>query len=114
MVAAVDNFDLSGLSQAVSRIEHAISWNDADPQCDEYGDGDDEFYEDDVEWHTGNCDDELEDSAYTLIWKSLPCFLYFSFLPSPNPPDSKVVLPLEPWLQAAAWRHGVSGFPSNS
>ena len=29
-------------------------------------DDDDEYYEDDVEWHTGNCDDELEESAYTV------------------------------------------------
>ena len=42
VVAAVDNFDLSGLSEAKSRIEHAISWNDADQQMDEYGDDDDE------------------------------------------------------------------------
>ena len=32
VVAAVDNFDLSGLSEAASRIENAISWNDTDPQ----------------------------------------------------------------------------------
>ena len=29
VVAAVDNFDLSGLSEGASRIEHAFSWNDA-------------------------------------------------------------------------------------
>ena len=32
VVAAVDNFDLSGLSEAASRIENAISWHDTDPQ----------------------------------------------------------------------------------
>ena len=31
VVASVDNFDLSGLSEAASRIEHAISWIDAHP-----------------------------------------------------------------------------------
>ena len=40
--AAVDNFDLSGLSEAASRIEHAMSWNDSDQHVDEYGDDDDE------------------------------------------------------------------------
>ena len=32
VVAAVDNFDLSGFSEAASRIENAISWDDADQQ----------------------------------------------------------------------------------
>ena len=39
---AVDNFDLSGLCEAASRIENAISWNDTDPQINEYEDDDDE------------------------------------------------------------------------
>ena len=52
VVAAVGNFDLSGLSEAASRIEHALSWNDAGQQIDEYGDDDDECYEDGVDWHT--------------------------------------------------------------
>ena len=56
---------MSGLSEAASRIEHAISWNDVDQQIDEYGDDDDEYYEDDLEWSTGDCDDELEESACT-------------------------------------------------
>ena len=47
-------------------LEHTISWKDADQQIDEYGDGDDEYYEDDVEWHIGDCDDELEESAYAV------------------------------------------------
>ena len=64
-VAAVDNFDLSGLSEVASRIEHASSWYDADQQIDDYDD-DDEYYEDDDDWHTGDCDDELEESAYTV------------------------------------------------
>ena len=42
---AVDNFDLLGLSEAESRIEHAISWNDVDQQVDECGDDDEEHYE---------------------------------------------------------------------
>ena len=35
VVAAVDNFDLSGLSEAASRVENANSWNDADQPIDE-------------------------------------------------------------------------------
>ena len=42
-VAAMGNFDLSGLSEAASRIEHAIFWIDADQQIDEYGDDDDAY-----------------------------------------------------------------------
>ena len=42
VVAAVDNFDLSGHSEATSRSENAISWNYADQQIDEYEDDDDE------------------------------------------------------------------------
>ena len=60
-MAAVDSFDLSGHSESTTRIEHAISWKDSDQQIDEYGDNDDEYYEDDVESHTGDCDDELEE-----------------------------------------------------
>ena len=66
MVAAVDNFDLSGLSDAMSRVEHAISQNDADQQIDGCGDDGDEYFEEHVEWYSGNCDDELEESAYTV------------------------------------------------
>ena len=65
VVAAVDNFDLSGLSEAASRIENAISWNDTDPQTVEYEDDDDDYYEEDVDWYTGKCDDELDETAYT-------------------------------------------------
>ena len=35
--AAVDKFDLSGPSEAASRIEIGISWSDTDPHFDEYG-----------------------------------------------------------------------------
>ena len=63
VVAAVDNFDLSELSEAVARIENAISWNDTDPQIVEYEDDDDDNCEEDVDWYTG--DDELDDTAYT-------------------------------------------------
>ena len=66
VVAAVDIFDLSGLSGAASRIENAISWSDTDPEIIEYEDDDDEYYEEDVDWHTGNGDDELDESAYTV------------------------------------------------
>ena len=66
VVTAVDNFDLSGLSEAAYRIENAISWNDADQQIYEYDYDDDEYYEEDVEWYTGDCDDELDETAYTV------------------------------------------------
>ena len=59
VVAAVDNFDLSGLSEAASRIEHANSWNDVDQQIDESGDEDEEYK------HIVHDDDKLEESAYT-------------------------------------------------
>ena len=49
VVAAVDNFDLSELSEAASRIENAISWNDTDPQIVECEDDDDGHYEEDVD-----------------------------------------------------------------
>ena len=65
VVAAVDNFDLSELSEAAARIENAISWNDTDPQVDECEDDDDDNYEEDVDWYAGDCDDELDDTAYT-------------------------------------------------
>ena len=61
VVAAVDNFDLSELSEAAARIENAISWNET--QIVEYED--DDNYEEDVDWYTGDCDDELDDTAYT-------------------------------------------------
>ena len=66
VAAAVDNFDLSGLSKAACRIENAISWNDADQQIDEYEDDDGEYCEEDVDWYTGDCDDELDETAYTV------------------------------------------------
>ena len=65
IVAAVENFDLSGHSEAASRIENAISWNDKDPQIVEYEDDDDDCYEEDVDWYTGGCDDELDEAAST-------------------------------------------------
>ena len=65
VVAAVDNFDLSELSEAAARFENAISWNDTDPKIVEYEDDDDDNYEEDVDWYTGDCDDELDDTAYT-------------------------------------------------
>ena len=73
VVAVVGNFDLSGLSEAASRIENAISWNGTDPQIVEYEDDDDDYYEEDVDWYTGDCDDELDETAYTVmvIWKTL-------------------------------------------
>ena len=35
-------------------------------QIDEYGQHDDAYYEHDVEWHTGDARDELEEPAYTV------------------------------------------------
>ena len=64
-VAAVDNFDLSELSEAAPRIENAISWNDTDPQIVEYEDNDDDRHEEDVDWYAGDCDDELDALSYT-------------------------------------------------
>ena len=64
-MAAVDHFDLSELSEAAARIENATSWNDMDPQIVEYEDDDDDNYEEDVDWYAGDCDDELDDTAYT-------------------------------------------------
>ena len=59
-VTTIDKCDLSDLSE-VSRIEHAISWKDADQRIDEYGNDDD-----DVEWHTCDDGDDLEESAHTV------------------------------------------------
>ena len=66
VVAAVDIFDLSGHSEAGSRIENAVSCNDADQQINENEDDDDEYCEEDVDWHTGDCDDKLDETAYTV------------------------------------------------
>ena len=66
VVAAVDTFDSSGLSEAASSIENAISWNDADQHINEYEDDDDEYCEEDIEWYIGDCDDELDETAYTV------------------------------------------------
>ena len=57
--------DLPELSEAAARIENAISWNDTDPQTVEYEDNDDDHHEEDVDSDTGECDDELDDTAYT-------------------------------------------------
>ena len=65
VVAAVDNFDLPGLSEAASPMENAISWNDTDPQIVECEDDNDDYNAEDVDWYTGNCDDELDETAYT-------------------------------------------------
>ena len=65
VVAAVDNFDLSELSEAAARIENAMSWNDTDPQIAECEDDDDDHDEEDVDWYAGGCDDELDDTAHT-------------------------------------------------
>ena len=66
VVAAVDNFDLSGLSEAASRIENSISWNDADQQINECEADGDEYDEEDVDRYTGDCDGELDETGYTV------------------------------------------------
>ena len=48
VVAAVDNFDLSGLYEAASRIESASSRNDTYPQMTTMSTA-----KDDVDWYTG-------------------------------------------------------------
>ena len=58
VVAAVDIFDLSGLCEASSRTENAISWIDTDPPIVEYEDDDEDCHEEDVDWYTGDDDDD--------------------------------------------------------
>ena len=74
MVAAVDNLDLSRLSEAASCINNAISWNDAGKQMNEYEDDDEEYCEEDVDWYPGffihSCSDGVkmkETQSPTLI-----------------------------------------------
>ena len=43
---------------------------------DEYGDDDDEYCEEDVDWHTGDCDDELEESAHTVDLRQMRSLVY--------------------------------------
>ena len=38
-----------------------------DPQIVEYEDDDDDYYEEDVDWYTGDCDDELDETTYTFV-----------------------------------------------
>ena len=56
---------MSGLSEAASRIGNAISWNNTDPQNFEYEYDDDDYYEEDVDWYIGDCDDDMDETAYT-------------------------------------------------
>ena len=42
-----------------------MSWNDTDPQIVVREDDDDGYYEEDVDWYTGDCDDELDETGYT-------------------------------------------------
>ena len=65
VAATVDNFDLSELSEAAARIGNTTSWNNTDPQNVEYEDDDDDNNEEDVDWYADDCDDELDDTAYT-------------------------------------------------
>ena len=59
----MDDSDLSGHSEAASHIGQTIPRNDAGQKIDECEDDDNECYEDDVEWHAGDCFDELDKSA---------------------------------------------------
>ena len=43
-----------------------MSWNDTDPQIAESEDDDDDHFEEDVDWYAGDCDDKLDDTAYTV------------------------------------------------
>ena len=36
-----------------------------DPQIGGYEDDDDDYYEEDVDWYTGDCDGELDETEYT-------------------------------------------------
>ena len=68
VVAAVDNFDLSELSEAAARIENAISWNETDPQIVGCEDDDDDHYEEDVDWYAdsdSDSDSSMEASRNT-------------------------------------------------
>ena len=61
--------------RAAFRIEHELSWNGTDPQINEYDGDDEEHHEEDVDWYTGDGDDELDDSANTVgtptdAWRS--------------------------------------------
>ena len=61
--------------RAASRIERALSWNDKDPQINEYDGDDEEHYEENVDWYTGKGNEELDDSANTFgtptdAWRS--------------------------------------------
>ena len=66
LVATVDNFGLCGHSEAASRIEHAISWNDAGQQIEAHEDDDDEHIEGNDDWCTGDCDDVLDETTFTV------------------------------------------------
>ena len=55
-----------GLSEAASRIENAPSFNDTDPQINEYEGDDEEHYEENVDCNTGDCGDELDEAADTV------------------------------------------------
>ena len=46
-------------------LKMQFSWNDIDPQIVEYEDDDDDNYEEDADWYAGDCEDELDDTAYT-------------------------------------------------
>ena len=57
VVAGVDNFDLSELSESAARRENAISWNDTDPQIVECEDDVDDHCEELLEQFDGNLED---------------------------------------------------------
>ena len=57
LVAAVENWTCLDSQKPRDDVHH---------QIDEYGQDDDAYYEHDVEWHTGDARDELEEPAYTV------------------------------------------------
>ena len=65
-VAAVDNFDLSGLSEAASRIEMQFPGMTQINKSTSMKMMDDEYYEEDVDRHTGDCNDGLDETAFTV------------------------------------------------
>ena len=73
VVAAVDIMICLDSQRAASRIEQALLWNDTDPQINEYDD--EEHYEENDDWYTGDGDEKLDESAYkvgtpTDAWRS--------------------------------------------
>ena len=70
LVAAVDNWTC---------LDSQKPRDDVHQQIDEYGQDDDAHYEHDVEWHTGDARDVLEEPAYTVGLRTDDCELLEQF-----------------------------------